>query len=715
MAHGGAGRLSIDAKELLLNSDERFVCETYIFEPTKAEESLGYLFAVAEIEDRGGVGRQLLDLVMAAIQKEYYRDTRRGASSSFELALHQANLILHDSAEGGIKDWMGYFHVAVCVLVGNTLHISVAGQATVSLVRKGVLTEVSEGLAVYPVTNPLRTFSQVASGEVTPRDVLYLGTANFRPLFRTEDLKRFAIDHSANTIATRLHQLYNDFGLRHALAVLVVSLLPQYVVSPGSASTPAAAALPTRKRGEPIHQASLTPRQPIVLKRSWLRVFFLIIGRVVTYGWGHFRETVLPTVRRGAQGVVPLVTRAGGQAVQVGARAKGWRLPRLSLGGVRAWVAGLPRSSKIFAVLTVVFAIALVVSLFLLRAKRAEDARIQQASEQLHAARVATEAAASALIYDNREQAEKLLQEARSLTAALRASGLYQDEAHKLEQDLTREFDRLQKISRIPADGVRVVGDWSELISTDKGLRLFVLGDVLYSFDPDTNAIVRMGADGAVQRVTETTEGIGFLREGAVQEADKTIVFSTNEGGLVLFDSKDNSLLRQDIQLPGSTSEVTALGVFGSRLYLFDGGTDNIYLYNKTLRGYAGGTAWITDQSFARDSIRALAIDGNIYTLHSDGQVHRLFKGAPIEFATITVDPPLRDATRIISSEEHQYVYVIDPQAHRVVILTKEGELVRQIFVDAATTMRDATVAVDEQTLYVLDGTRVLAIPLTQP
>ncbi|MEK7556543.1 MAG: hypothetical protein AAB538_01040, partial [Patescibacteria group bacterium] len=469
MVEEGQGRLSVDAKELILCSDERFVCETYIFEPTKPEESLGYLFAVGEIESRGGVGRELLELTMTAIQKEYYRDPKRSVSSSFELALHQANLILNDSVERGVKDWMGYFNVAVGVLAQHMLHISVAGQATVSLVRKDTLTEISEGLATYPVTNPLRTFSQVASGSVSPRDVLYLGSTNFRSLFRGEDLKRFAIDHSAHTIAMRLSQLYTDYGLRHPMAALVVSLLPQYIVQPAQA--PSVPTLP--RRGDAIHQSSLSPRQPIVLQYSWLKTLFMVVGRVTAYGWNHFRQQVWPALRRGsltlggqAKAGGAAVLSAGRRTVQgLAQKRSGAAIPRFSWTGMRAWVSGLPRSSKIFAALAVLFAVALIVSLVLLRAKRAEDARIQAASEQLHAARVAKDAAGSALIYDNREQAQKLLGEATTLAAQVKASGLYQNEITSLESDITRENDRLQKIVRASGESARVVGSGSALVS----------------------------------------------------------------------------------------------------------------------------------------------------------------------------------------------------------------------------------------------------------
>lgn len=725
MTSESQGRLSVDAKELVLSGDDRFVCETYIFEPTKQEEPLGSLFAVGELEDRGGVGRELLDLTIAAIQKEYFRDPKRSVSQGFELALHQANLLLNDSVERGVKDWLGYFNVAVCVLAGSTLHVSVAGQASVTLVRKTSLTEVSEGLAVYPVTNPLRTFSQVASGAMSARDVLYLGSANFRPLFRGEDLKRFAIDHSAHTIATRLQQLYADYGLRHPMAVLVVSLLPQYVVHPTSleASRGGAFSLPEQRRGEAIHTASLAPRRPIVLKRSWLSALGVTAGKFLLYSWNELKQTLWPAVKRGslvfggqARKSSTVLLQASKRTVQgLASKRPGLSLPRQpSWAGFKARLTNLPPSSKVFAVLAVLFAIALTVSLVLLRAKRAEDTRIQAASEQLHAARTAKEAASAALIYDNRDEAQKLLGEAESHLEQVQGSGLYQEDALKLRTEIATEQDHLQRIVRARGSAAAVVGSWSEFVSSPTDMYLFVIGETIFTHDPATNAILKLGSDGKAERVTQTTEGIGFFVTGAVQEADKTIILATDAPGLALFDSNDSSLLRQEIALPNGQTRIDSLAVFGNRLYLHDQTSGQIHLYNKSLRGFTGGEPWIADGEFPKDAIRSIAIDGNIFTLHSDGSVRRLFKGVPAEFTLASLEPDLAGATRIVTSEEHQYLYIIDPKNKRVVILTKKGQLVQQIFIEDAASMQDAAVPADEKNLYVLDGARVLKVSLEQ-
>ena len=201
--------LEADASELVVTNDEQVACESFLFEPSSGEAALGSLYAVGETLSAGG-GGALLEAAIQAAQQEYYRDASRGVLTSFESALHQANLVLHDVAEGGWRDWMNSWHAVIGVLAGSALHVSTAGNGTVYLVRHSRVTDISDDLSYSPITNPLRTFSQVASGTVLPRDTLYFGTATLAELFRREDIARFAMEHSATTITTRLQQLYAD-------------------------------------------------------------------------------------------------------------------------------------------------------------------------------------------------------------------------------------------------------------------------------------------------------------------------------------------------------------------------------------------------------------------------------------------------------------------------------------------------------------------------
>lgn len=746
--------LQPDVSELILSPDARITCETYIFDPVSAEESLGRLFAVAETENRGGVGTELLDLTIQALQREYYREPSRGILASFESALHQANLVLHDTAERGVRDWMGHFHVAVGVLARDNLHVSTAGNATIFLARKSRLTSISSDLSHSPITNPLRTFAQVASGTVVARDILYFGTSALPAIFRPEELSRFSIDHSASAISTRLKQLHADSGATLPVAVLTISILPQDIVQPRREAdrytTIPAAARPARSGVA----ASLSPRKPLIINRTWLKTMLVFAGRMITTSWRHLRSRWWPYVVSGSQysgRIIASASRAGTRNVQsiTNKQLQKWKTgstpsatpqvtttttgrsafplrftPKLSLirtlprsphalwTALRRRTTVLPRSSKIFAGITLLLAIALITSVVLLRQKRAEDAAIVRASELLQDARNSKSAAEDALIYDNREQARALLGQSQEKTQALEALGRYEPEVAQLKGEITVLSDRLQKIVRATTDRTRVVGDFGGLLDGQQPRLLTFVNNTLYTFNPKTNAVLSLSAEGNSALAANSSEGIGFFTAVTAHLADKVAVLATSAPGIALFDAKDNSLQNQELEFPAADAKVTSVATYGSRLYLYDSTAKNIFGYTKTLRGYSSGAPWITNTAFPKDSIISIGVDGNVYTLHSDGAVHKLLKGEPAPFTADPVDPPLAGATKLIKSEDTKNIYILDAAHKRIVIFDGAGKLLKQLFIDVAQQMSDIAISADEKTVYVLDGTRVLAITL---
>lgn len=692
------GRLQPSAQELILCKDPNVICETYLFEPSADEERLGFLFAAAETEDRGGIGKPLLDSVMTAIQREYYRQPERSPSTSFEMALHQANLLLYDTQQSGVRDWMGHFHVAVGVLAGSHLHISVAGAGAVLLARKTHVTNISQGISHFPITDPLKTFAQVASGEVEPRDALFFTSAPFESLFSSAAVGRFALEHSASTIGSRLEQLYLDQGHRVSLSVTVVTVLPAYIANPKQETTPPK--MPAERRNAVPSVSG--PRSPLIIKRSYFRQAILLTRSIISYIWNAIATWVWPAVKT--------VSRGATKKIHTLSIPKP-SLPKFSLTKILRWAFSLPKSSKLFAAVAVVLFIALGISIVLLQHKRVTDATIEAASQKLHEARTKVDAAKTALIYDNRDQASGLLADATKITQQLMSGTLYQQETRQLMNDITQEQDRLQKIFRTNAVNTKTLGTFSGIIKGKNPSRLFFVNGGLYAASSETNAIAKMGTDGKAELVHNTTAGIGFITGGNAQGADKTILFGTDPAGIALFDTKDNSLTSQAIDLHSSPS---AFFLFGNRLYAYDEKQENIFSYSKTLRGFTGGSPWITDANAQKKDIVSIAIDGNIYTLGKNGKIQRLFRGAVADFVQASVDPSLSSATRILTDDTMQNMYVLDGAHKRVVVFTKKGALVRQLFFENVVSLTDIALSPDETHLYALEGANVLDVTLTE-
>ncbi|MEX0650277.1 MAG: hypothetical protein WD200_04700 [Candidatus Andersenbacteria bacterium] len=733
--------LQPDVTELILCENDAYACETYIFEPSPGEQRLGYLFAAAETENRDGIGSELLDTIITAIQKEYFRDKQRSPETSFEMALHQANLILHDTADQGLRDWMRHFHVAIGALAGHNLHLSIAGNGRAFLSRKSNLTDISEGLSQGVITDPLQTFSQVASGEIQPRDTLFLATSAFGEMFRPIDITRLTLDHSATTISGRLGQLYSDQRHTDPLAFVTVALLPQYVVKPASRRSSDEPNI--RRAAPPISQEQIKPRQPLVIHRSTFQRILLFIAQLAVTAWKTIQLRLWPLMKKGSVKsgrVMVSASKATGRNIHSLAqrrkkdeqsRSITLRAPHISRDSIRNGIGvavayvisiplrakyaftALPRMGKIFGVLSLALVIALVTSLFLLREKRTADEDIQRASELLHEATTKAQAAETALIYDNRDQATGLLGEAQSIVTQLVASGLYEAEVRSLQTDITGQYDRLQRITRTDDSSVRVITDLATITSKQPRV-LFATPDALYTIHPETNAIIKINPDGAAQTVHETSEGVGFVTGGVSHPSDKMLIFRTSPAGIATYDTVDGSFTQQEISFSSQQPDIKDIAVYGNRLYVYDAAADQILSYNKTLRGYSSGSAWIEDQSFPKDSIESLAIDGSAYTLHSDGTIRRLFKGVAADFVPEKVEPSLQGSTKIITTESANNIYVIDPANRRVIIFSKKGTLISQLVISSATTVSDIAVSDDETKLYVLDGTRVLEVSLVK-
>ena len=740
------GNMKVDVDEFVFFEHSERIGDTYMFEPSSGEEKLGRLLAAVEVNNKDGIGEDFLDTLVHALQREYYRDPKRGILASFESALHQANLVLYDIAEHGVRDWMGSLHMSVLVLSGTTLHVSTAGEGIILLARRSRVTEVGSGLSHSPVVDPLRTFSQVASGVATKRDVLFIGTSHTSALFKSSDLTRFITDYSASTIAMRLQQLYQDQHNRLPIAILVASILPQHLTQQQDKS------VSQHTAREPISASgSLQPRQSLKISRSLFKHVLRLLGRIATYLWVKFRAVVWPFVKQGSRqggkalfkasrqaqrGVLAVTTktvsRFKSQKTDVGEKViKSPPLPTGLLPGRETFsqMQSLPgravkvllnslnvmsTGSKVFAVLAIILAVALMSSLFLLQKKRAEDAQFQLASELLHEARTKKEAADTALIYDNRDQARGLLNDSQELLDKLMATSLYEMQAKDLQSNIVVVQDRLDKITRVPVDDSLVIGDFSSNISQGSLKKLFYLNNNLYTFDSSNNSIVKMTREGVVDIVSKSTQGIGFFTSGTTHEADKSLVLITDTPGIALYDTKTNLLHKQEIDFPSSSPGIISLATFGNRLYIYDRAANNIYGYSKTLRGYSGGNAWITDGEFSKETINSIGIDGYAYTLHEDGTINKLLKGAPVEFTLEKAGQGISGSSELLITENLRHIYVLDKETKRVIIFDTKGNLNRQIQLGEQSSPIDIAVDSDETTVYILDGTKVIAVSLVE-
>ena len=744
--------LTVEAAELVSCTPETspVLCETYVFDPDPSEEPLGSLYLVFEIANVATKSAEILENVAHAIRKEYYGDAQRDMLMSFESALDAANDILGDLAASGDSDWVESFHAAVCVFRSETLHISRSGRAELLLARKQHLTDIGEGISDPRTRRPLHPFTNVASGTVAEHDTLLLATPQLLHLVPRDRLQQLMSGKSPAATVALLRSLLEDSREESAFALLALRFTkaPERLPAPEVPRSLPRHATPASRKHE-LLRPPLRPRRPIATKSSLLASAGRILKRSALL-LGHAAATKgLPAVvssahwsARTGTSIARGTSRSVQHAVQTWQRrgatsgTSSLASPRalatdtgtssVSLMPRRTWVhailetlrmvlrhgvRSLPRSAKIFLLLTVVLGILFAGSLVALSRKRQEDAAVRAALERLQEARVKKEGTDAALIYDNTDQARQLLREARAAAADVAHTPYYQEEVRELLAGIQETEDRMEKVTRLTDP--KVVGDFSSVAPSLKSPAMVVIGNAIYAFNPENNAIYQLNKDnGETAVVSQTSQGIGYFRAAHALPAENMILLSTDSPGLALFDAERGDLLKQEITFPEGVKEIRALGTFGSRLYLLAPEKKMIYGYVKTLAGYEGGTPWLKDANVPADRAVAMGIDGYIYLLTDEGNIIKLLKGSPVEFKQTALSNPPKNPTRLLITEELKHLYVLDPDAKRVLVYDTLGNLSRQFVLPNAKALRDLAIQGKEEALFVLDETQVLLIPL---
>lgn len=187
-----------------------------------SQHTLGTLFGVFKIDDVSVDSAFIVNFLVSELKKEYYGNPRRTPAGSFEAGLNRINIALSELAKQGNISWIGKLESTICALEKNgMMHFSVTGPSHIALLREGTLSLISDGLAPDPSTpNPLKTFLEISSGKLHPKDLVILGTHElfeFLPVEKMEvNARRFTDEEFTRFLHTAL---VNEFDFCGAMTV----------------------------------------------------------------------------------------------------------------------------------------------------------------------------------------------------------------------------------------------------------------------------------------------------------------------------------------------------------------------------------------------------------------------------------------------------------------------------------------------------------------
>jgi len=200
------------------------------------QKPLGTLLGIFEIKDTSKDSAYIVNFLASVAKKTYFAGNRKTAIDSFEATLSRINLSLSEIAKHGNVNWIGKIDAVLCSVSDNQINFSVSGDAKILLLRNERLVEISNNLSPKDeAVNPIKTFTDIASGRLKDGDKLILTTDDISHIFNLSDLENYALSFSNKKFVRFLKTaLINELEIAGTIIIDAKekTILPKKIIRP---------------------------------------------------------------------------------------------------------------------------------------------------------------------------------------------------------------------------------------------------------------------------------------------------------------------------------------------------------------------------------------------------------------------------------------------------------------------------------------------------
>lgn len=699
------------------------------------ERNHGIIFAVIEIIAPVHSAEEIAELIIDTFHNEYYRNLDLEPLQSFESALSRINEELAEITEQGKIHWLGRLNAILAVLSDNTLHLTQAGNAETILYRKGKLSVVSQDLAGDAI-NPLRTFINIASGNLSEGDRVGIFSPGIFYYLSNEELERYITEFHPNVAINHLANIVEEGnGSRRSSAIIIEMLAPE---------TLAGDTLPedredevwitdTQSGIEAVTQ-SASPIAMKIAKKSMgilgfivvfiaegLIPFFInIFGNVKNLIFGvaskpkenifvEAKEALSSSRKETIEFEEKSFEEAGSEILDVPTDLPEKEKSSLVYSTFKNFAASakktknlLPKNSKTLVI--TILAVFLVATSFLsINKKRIEKQK--SSSEKILAEAIAKyDEAENFIILNENEKAINNLNEAKTLAEKAKKTKYFSKEADELLGKIAGKMDSALGIVKVSGGAFSDLSNIGAkevlgLASTDSKLYTINSDGVIYEIDTGSgeNSVLLSDAD-----IRGKTVAITSIENTSV------LAILTDEPRVYSFDTKTKDFSKADIS-GGEWEKGVDIGSFLTNLYIASKEDKNIWKHIKTTGGYGKKIGYIKDpDAVDLSDIVSIAIDGSIYVLKQNGSVLKFISGVQKEFNVSGLPEPLKDPKKIFANADVKGLFIVN--GNKVIRINEKNEFVNQYSSDGFSNITG--LYADGSNLYVLSGTKIYKIGL---
>ncbi len=639
---------------------ETKVFETFVYEPeSAAEEKQGYLYIAGVLNNVLPQNDRLLDSLANIIKREYY-----GKPGSLKENLEKANEFLAAEVRKENVSWLGNLNFAILSLSAENseqdwqeLNFTKTGDIKMMLARGNEIVDISSSLETES-SHSSKIFQSVSNGKLLAGDKIMVLSHDIFNFFAAKNLiRRTALAATEK----ELKQILNSF--RKELAQISGFCLFIFL---------------RRSRFSVLKK----------IKKPKLG-FVLIPFKVIAKLFSLFKKPKfkpLPRIRP--------------KFVNPFSGIKNWfkkSLPRLSR--VEITPAKNSWTKKNFYIIVLLILVLIVGFFIFFPEKKAEIAQVEQTLAQ---AKFKTVQADNLLDLGKEKEANLLLQEAHQELVSLGNGRIpLQEDVQALKNSIEESLFMINKLEANPSLELLFEFDPDQIDFVPQKMMIF--NSQLYFYNPFSAQFYWFDlAEKNSQFITASQN----IKLG--NAANSIQLFTTPN---ILYSLQENELWEIELELPYPDLRFDLLAGFKENLYFLDKNTGEIARYAN--QGKDSPLLWLRDGVEREDynGAASMVIDGGIWVLNNNN-INRYYAGSLEKTLEVDIFPVLQNPTKIWTSSSHLYLYLLETTKNRMIVLSREGKIIRQFQSKELDSLKDFSVSPDGQTIYLLNGFKIYKIEI---
>ncbi len=692
-------------------------------QPTNPTKKLNLLYAV-EVTRPWFPSSRLVPTITNVLSERF--NTLAKSSNplkSFEATIKNINEELYAITEQGETDWLGHLNALLILVDGNEIHISQTGTAQAYLFRARKISQVTETSVGDSEPHPLSTFSNIISGQLAEGD---------RMVFANQDLfSIISLDQIRGAVSEQTPFLAANQIVKSTKRSKITSISAIILAIENAATWETAGEEPfvinLEETVQGWHKIVWKNTKPIlkkarsISKKAWKAS---VVGAKKAHS--KWQESYGPktqsALKSGARSISHYAAKAKGytkdkfsdksvqgKTLQSFVKAEQWLTDLLKplkksaapilkkLNQVDRKLGGLIKklspyvTGKNFRYVLISAAILFVaITAITVRNRHSIQVIANTQSENLRLLEETNLLAGrtdEAIKLKQTIEAQKLLAQAEEKLNQVNPTNS-DEETRKdsLLQIIQEKGDKLTNTQRVNATTSYKAPENTDIIAvSNRGI---------YALNSKSNAGRFLSRDLAQSEIQFTLPSADDKPISAFysSELDSVFITTANKKVFTARLENDSITISQKENPLGDFADSTDIATFGTNLYLLDSNSGLLWKYPPSGDNFSRGINQVEPTDINLKTAIDIAIDGYIYSLHSDGSLKKLLRGKPESDFSVADMPETSYSRKLIAlstNENIESIYLFDagdssksiPTA-KVIVLNKDGSFLKQIAID---------------------------------